>query len=358
MKRPILLTTLLAAGLLASAFLFAVRRSGDASGPVLAANRPATPVVVAEVREREFVDILEALGTARANESVEIVATLEERIAEIHFDDGDMAAAGQVLVTLESDEERSRLQEARAVLEEQRLRHERSRNLLQRRATSRAQVEEEERLLRVAEARVANIEARLRNYTLRAPFAGVLGFRRASPGAVVDSGTPITTLDDIARVKVDFSVPEKYVGLLASDMTVTARSAAYPDRIFHGRIRTVNSRIDPVTRSVEVRAVVDNPELTLKPGMLLTVEVARSRVRSLAIPEESVLMEGDRKYVLVVDETDTVRRREIETDRREPGLVEVTEGLAAGDRVVVEGTNRVRPGAGVSVVDAPPAAGA
>lgn len=355
MNRTTFVATVGAALLAGAAFFFWADRSpgGEVPRPAHAAGRSSTPVVVADVEEKEFLDVLEALGTAKANESVEITATVEDRIAEIHFDDGDRVAADRVLITLESDEEQSLLREARAVRAEQRLQFERAKQLYGRRATSKAQLDEEERLLQTADARVANIEARLRDYTIRAPFAGVLGLRRVSAGAVVDADTLITTLDDIARIKVDFPVPEKYLGALAPGLAVTARTAAYPDRTFDGRVATVSSRVDPATRSVVVRAAVDNPELILKPGMLLAVEVIKRRTRSLAVPEEAVLMEGDRKYVFVVDDADTVERRDVSTDRREPGRVEVTDGLAAGERVVVEGTNRVRPGSAVTVVPPP-----
>ncbi|MFP4032367.1 MAG: efflux RND transporter periplasmic adaptor subunit [Desulfococcaceae bacterium] len=339
-------------------FVYQLNAEGDDAGSAQDGKRPATPVVVAQAREREFLDILEALGTVKANESVEITATVEDRIAEIHFDDGDRVEADQVLVSLESGEEQSLLAEARAVLAERERQYERARQLFQRRATSKAALDEEERLLQTAKARVDNMEARVRDYTIRAPFSGVLGLRQVSEGAVVKTGTLITTLDDIARVKADFSVPEKFVGALTPGLTVAARAAAYPDRTFEGRVSTVSSRIDPITRSVIVRAMVDNADLSLKPGMLLTVEVVKRSSRALAVPEEAVLMEGNRGYVLAVDAADTVERRAIETGRREPGLVEVLDGLSPGDRVIVEGTNRVRPGATVAVVDAPDASGA
>ncbi|MFW6240478.1 MAG: efflux RND transporter periplasmic adaptor subunit, partial [Thermodesulfobacteriota bacterium] len=273
-------------------FVYQLNAEGDDAGSAQDGKRPATPVVVAQAREREFLDILEALGTVKANESVEITATVEDRIAEIHFDDGDRVEADQVLVSLESGEEQSLLAEARAVLAERERQYERARQLFQRRATSKAALDEEERLLQTAKARVDNMEARVRDYTIRAPFSGVLGLRQVSEGAVVKTGTLITTLDDIARVKADFSVPEKFVGALTPGLTVAARAAAYPDRTFEGRVSTVSSRIDPITRSVIVRAMVDNADLSLKPGMLLTVEVVKRSSRALAVQEEAVLMEG------------------------------------------------------------------
>ena len=267
MNRNILLATIGAAFLAGVALFVGVRQWPDGAG---AGDGSVSAVVEAKPAVE---GVLEAMGTVRANESVAVTSTVEDRIAEIHFEDGDRVEAGQVLVTLESGEERARLHEARAVLAERQRRVERARKLLKRRAASQAKLEEEERLLETARARVAHLEARLQDYIIRAPFTGVLGFRGVSVGEVVDSQTLMTTWDDITQVKVDFPVPEKRLAVVEPGMGVTARSEAYPDRRFAGRVTTVDGRVDAKTRSVGVRAVLDNPDLALKPGMRLDVRV-------------------------------------------------------------------------------------
>jgi membrane fusion protein (multidrug efflux system) len=136
-----------------------------------------------------------------------------------------------------------------------------------------------------------------------------------------------------------------------------AKSPAYPDRNFNGTVTAISSRVDPDTRTLTIRAQIPNPDRLLKPGMLLTVDLIKERSQSLIIPEEAVILEKEKKFVLVVTAQNTVDKKEIVTGRRSPGKVEVISGLNAGHRVVVEGINRVRPGISVNVVEAPTAVG-
>jgi membrane fusion protein (multidrug efflux system) len=313
--------------------------------------RAPVPVVTAAIEKRPFVETLEALGTTMANESVVITPTVDDRVVGIFFGDGDTVTEGQVLVKLDDSEAQYQLAEARAALQEQKKQYERMRRLSKTNATSRAQLDEEYSLLQIAQAKVANLEARLEDYTIRAPFSGKLGIRRISIGAVVDSDTTITTLDDTDTIKLDFTVSETYLGVLKNGMTVSARSAAYPDRVFEGNVSVISSRVDPETRTLTVRARIPNPDRLLKPGMLLSVELVKDRSDTLIIPEESVILEKEKKYALLVTPESKVLKREIVTGRRSPGMVEVIGGLTAGDQVIVEGITRVRQGSAVSVVD-------
>lgn len=356
-KKHIVWTTLLliiiaGAGLL----LFPQLKNPDGKIPgyAIAQTPPSkspVPVITAVAATETFTEILEALGTAKANESVIITPTLEERVAGIFFDDGDDVRAGQVLVKLDDSETQHLLAESRARLQEQQKQFERIRKLAKTNATSRSRLDEELSLLQIAKAKTANLEARLRDYTIRAPFAGILGIRQISTGAVVDSDTVIATLDDTRIIKLDFTVPETYIEALSIGMPVAAHSPAYPDRNFDGRVSAISSRVDPATRTLTVRAQIPNPERRLKPGMLLTVDLIKDRSQSLIIPEEAVILERDKKYTLVVTSENTVEKREIVTGRRSPGKVEVISGLSAGYQVIIDGIARVRPGTSVNVVE-------
>jgi membrane fusion protein (multidrug efflux system) len=352
-----ILTSFFTAGLL----LFPQLRNGGemSSGYALARTHSKTPipVVVAMATNEPFTETVEALGTAKANESVVITPTLEERVVDIFFEDGDVVDNDQVLVKLNDSETRYLLAEASAALREQQKQFERISKLAKTNATSRSRLDEEQGLLEIARAKVAHLKAQLRDYTIRAPFAGILGTRQISTGAVVDSDTVITTLDDTTVIKLDFTVPETYLGVLRNGMDVSAKSPAYPDRNFNGTVTAISSRVDPDTRTLTIRAQIPNPDRLLKPGMLLTVNLIKERSQSLIIPEEAVILEKDKKFVLVVTAQNTVDKKEIVTGRRSPGKVEVTSGLNAGHRVVVEGINRVRPGISVNVVEAPTAVG-
>jgi membrane fusion protein (multidrug efflux system) len=294
---------------------------------------------------------LEALGTVKANESVVITPTMEERVVDIFFEDGDAVRKSQVLVKLDDSEARYSLEEARALLQEQKKQYERFSKLAKTNSTSRSKLDEEKSLLEIARAKVALLEARLRDYTIRAPFSGILGIRQISKGAVVDSETVITTLDDITITKLDFTVPETYIGVLKKGMNVSAQSTAYPDRIFNGTVTAISSRVDPNTRSLTVRARIPNPDRLLKPGMLLSVDLIKDRSQSLIIPEEAVILDKDKKFVLVVSTDNIVEKMEIVTGRRTPGKVEVISGLNAGEQVIISGLTRVRTGSSVNVVE-------
>ena len=314
-------------------------------------SRAPVPVITAVAIKETFAETLEALGTAKANESVVVTSTLEERVVDILFDDGDSVRKGQILVKLDDSEARFQLEEAKAALHEQQKQFERIRTLTKTNSTSRSRLDEEQSLLEIAEAKVALLEARLRDYTIRAPFAGILGIRQISNGAVVDSNTVISTLDDTTIIKLDFTVPETYIGVLHHGMSVSALSPAYPDREFNGTVTVISSRVDPETRTLTVRAKLPNPDRLLKPGMLLTVDLVKDLSQALIIPEEAVILDRDQKFALVVKSDNTVEKRAIVTGRRSPGKVEVISGLDAGQQVIIKGITRVRPGSPVNVVE-------
>ena len=327
---------------------------GDASlsaAPALPPVKPTVPVITARAAHEPFVEKLEALGTAKANESVVITPTIEDRVVGIFFEDGDRVERGQRLIELDDSEAQYLLAEARAAHREQQKQFSRVKRLARTKAASLSQLDEEKGLLEVARARVSSLEARLQDYIIRAPFSGVLGTRQISAGAVVDSDSVITTLDDISTIKLDFTVPEIHIGVLKIGMKVSAHSPAYPDRNFGGEVTAISSRVDPETRALMIRARIPNPEHLLKPGMLLKVDLVTSRIQSLIIPEESVVQEKDKKYVLVVSPENTVAKTEIATGRRLPGKVEVISGLKAGDQIIIQGISRVRPGSAVTVVE-------
>jgi membrane fusion protein (multidrug efflux system) len=177
----------------------------------------------------------------------------------------------------------------------------------------------------------------------------VVGLRDLSVGALVEPGDPITTLDDDAVMKLDFEVPSTYLASLKVGLAIAASAHAFPGHQFHGEVKAVGSRIDPATRSVRVRATLPNPDRTLKPGLLMRVELLRNPREALVIPEEALVPQGDRQSVLLVGDDDVVVSRDIRVGARRPGQVEVIEGLAPGDRVITHGTLKVRPGQRVSV---------
>ncbi len=313
-------------------------------GRVAATDTVGPTVLVTDVVRVPFPVTVEALGTARASESVEIRPRISQKVTAIRFIEGQEVAAGDVLVELEDAEARADVAEAKAALVDSESKFTRGRELFGLELTSEAELEQLAARRDADRAALAAVEARLAETVVRAPFAGRLGLRRISPGALVTPASVITTLDDTHVIKLDFDVPETALSLVAADLPIIAHSAAWPDEAFQGTVATVDTRVDQVSRSVTVRALVPNPRGLLRPGMFLTVTLLRDDVSALVIPEEAVVPEQSRQYVLVVGDGDVVERRQVELGRRRPGEVEVRAGLEAGEVIIVEGTQRVRPG--------------
>jgi membrane fusion protein (multidrug efflux system) len=313
--------------------------------------RAADPVgvIVATAVSVDFPYRLEALGTAQANESVELTSKISEVITAIRFEEGQDVAAGQVLVELHNAEAVANVSEAKAQLADARTQHERARNLWEKRAVPESELQRLEALVDAADARLLAAQARLADTVIKAPFGGRVGLRRISVGALLTPGTLITTLDDVNTVKVDFGVPETHLAPLRPGLAITARSVAYPDREFAGTVTGIDTRIDPVTRSIMVRAAVPNPERLLKPGMFLNVEVVHEDRRSLMLPEQAIVPEREDQYVFVVAGNTTQKRRVV-TGRRRPGEVEIVDGVREGELVVIEGVQKIDEGTVVRVL--------
>ncbi len=324
------------------------------STPVFAQN--ATKVVVAPVEQSDFSDPVDSLGTLRANESVMITANVSDVITAIHFTDNQNVEKGDVLVEMANLEEAALLEEARSNLEEAAQQLERVRPLVERGISSQSVLDERRRDYRSAQARLRAVESRLADRLITAPFSGATGLRNISVGALVTPGTPITTLDDLSHMKMDFDVPERFLDSLVPGLAVRAVAAAYPEQVFEGEIASIDSRVDPVTRAVRVRALLNNDDHLLRPGMLMRVSVARNPRETLVIPEIAVTMEGEDHFVFVVSQDEAgdniVQRRQIEVGSRRQGDIEVLAGLSAGDLVITHGTMKVRHGSQVVIGDA------
>ena len=319
----------------------------------LSANAEELPGVIGSRASIEtWADPLEALGTLRADESVTLSATVTEIIAEVNFRDGQVVEAGQLLVRLEDGEEQAQLRAAQAQRDERRSAVDRLNQLQSRNMAARADVEDSQTQLRQAEAEIQALEARLTNYQLRAPFEGRVGFRNISVGSLVTPGTPLATLDKLDVMKLDFTVPESFLAILTPGLPLIAHSAAYPDDVFRGEVSSIGSRVDPVSRSISVRAEIDNPEFRLRPGMLMEVVLMRSPRQAVVVPESVLIPSGDKQFVLVVDEEDNNRleRRQVQIGERRTGQAEILAGLSGGELVVSHGLQRAQEGDRVHIL--------
>lgn len=312
-------------------------------------ERPASPVVVQKASPYLFADIIEAIGTARANESVTITAQISDTVKEVHFSDGGSVEAGTILVTLTNVEERANVSAALANYTEAKQQFDRTKTLVDQGNLSQASMDAATSALNQARGQLNAARARAGDYVISAPFAGVLGLRQVSPGTLVSPGTAVTTLDDISVIKLDFSVPERFISTVAPGQEIVAGAAAYPGREFRGLVTTIDSRIDPITRAVIVRAEIENSDSALRPGMLLTVDLVSNLTEAVSLPEKALIPIGDDQFVFLVTAGGTAERTEVTIGRRYGDRVEILSGLSEGDLVVTAGTMRLRPGAPVRI---------
>lgn len=312
-----------------------------------AGERPI-PVTTRVVGPAAWNDTLQALGTAKARESVTLTAKVSEIVQDVHFESGQQVAAGQTLVTLKGDAAQAALVQAEATYAEADRLYRRQKELADQQLIARSQLDTQLALRDAAAARVRQARADIGDRSVRAPFAGVLGIRQVSPGSLITANSTIATLDDISRMYVDFQVPEAALASVGTGNTVTATSSAYPGERFEGRVETVDARIDPTTRAVTVRAVFPNPDRKLRPGMLLDVRLFRPEREALVIPEIAVVQVGRDSFVYRVKADGSVEQAPVTAGVRRDGQVEIVKGLAAGDRIVVDGTGKLRPGVKVA----------
>lgn len=322
--------------------------------PAAATSAPAAiPVTTTTVQPVAWNDTVQALGTAQARESVTLTAKVSEIVDQVHFESGQQVEAGQPLVTLRVDAQEAALGEAESTLAEADQQYRRLQGLADQQLVARSTLDAQRALRDVAAARVRQMKSDIRDRHVRAPFAGVLGIRQVSPGALLTPNAVIATLDDTSRMYVDFQVPEATLSAMVPGARVSATTAAWPGKRFEGEVQTADARIDAGTRAVTVRAVFDNPDRLLRPGMLLDVSLFRPERQALVVPEIAVVQVGRDSFVYRVAQDGKVEQAAVRVGVRRDGKAEIIEGLEAGDRIVVDGTGKLRPG--VVVAEAAPA---
>ena len=315
----------------------------------------AVPVTSTQVAMQQWNDTVRALGTVKARESVTVTAKVSETVERVHFESGEVVAAGAPVVTLSGQRQQAELAEAEAAAAEAAQLYRRLAELDSGQLVARSQLDAQRATRDSARARVEQIRAQLSDRVVRAPFPGVLGTRQVSPGALVTPGTAIATLDAIDRVYVDVPVPETFLASLDVGQRLVGISAAWAGQVFEGVVEHIDTRIDPATRALTVRGAFANQDHRLRPGMLMQVTVVRPSREALVVPEISIVQVGSSSYVFRLREDDTVERADVVVGGRVQGRAEVVEGLEPGDRIVVDGTGKLRAG---MQVEATPVTGA
>jgi membrane fusion protein (multidrug efflux system) len=330
-RRPILLL----AATLAACSGSAGKQAGDRAPPLVTAEA-ATPMT--------FADRIDAVGTARANEQVTLSAPVTERIVRLNFDDGSFVRSGQIVAVLRQAEQTAELSEANARTREAQQQLQRIGALKDRGFATRSNYDTQVAAAAQARAQAQQVQAQIGDRVIRAPFSGWVSLRTISVGAIASQGTEIATVSDLSTIKLDFTVPETMLAAIREGLPIDARAAAYPDRPFHGTIRTIDPVIDPNTRAVTVRALLPNPDRMLRPGMMMRVAIQSSTRNALSVPELAVVGEGDALYVFVLGPGGRVHRVPVRTGARLNGRVEILGGLRPGQRVVTEGVIKVADG--------------
>lgn len=325
---------------------------GEEEGNMARFGGGPPPVVTEAVLLGDITDNYTALATARANEAIDVTPRISSVVSAIHFEEGQSVGEGEVLVELDSREIRADLDLAEANLKERRSRYGRLETLAASQVVSEVELEEIQAQLQVAEAQVNSARARLEDTVIRAPFSGEVGLRRISIGGLVQPNTVITTLDDTSIMKIEFSVPEEYLAVMRKGLEIAAAAAAWPARAFTGAVTSVDSRVDPMTRSLAVVALMPNEDGALKPGMFLQVDIFRRRENVVLAPEAALVPRQGRQYVYVVAEG-RAEERQVSLGSRRPGQVEIVGGLEPGEQIVTQGVQRIRDGLPVRMAGAP-----
>jgi len=294
-------------------------------------------------------DRIRAVGTLSAREEITVTSEVNGRVVALNYRTGQAVAAGALLVQLDDRQARADLQVVEARLEDARRQLRRAQQLRSSNSVSQSRVDELRTAVDVAAAERNAAAVRVSNHRIEAPFAGVVGLRDLSPGAYVESGDPLTTLDAIDPMELRFSVPERYLGQLREGLALQAESSAWPDRVFNGVLAELDTRIDPLSRSLRVRALIDNDEQLLRSGQFMSVQLTLRAREALVIPEQAVLLRADEQYLFVV-QGEQAERRTVQLGAREPGFVEVASGLAAEDQVIVTAQDRLSSGDRIQIL--------
>lgn len=322
------------------------------------APKPPVSVGVATVQQRPWQGRLSGVGSLKALQGVDLSLEVAGTVKTLQFESGQHVKAGQILLQLDSDVEAALVGTAQADLGLAQVDYGRGSQLIGSQAISRGEYDRLSAQLLKNKATVAQLKASLAKKTIVAPFSGTIGIRKVDIGDYLASGTVIATLQDLSSLYVDFSLAEQAVPKLALGQTVQVRVSAYPGELFEARLSAINPRVEDSTRNILLRATLANPSQKLLPGMFADIQVLLPNPTPQTVVPESAIaytLYGNSVY-LIVDKNDSndqpmhvAERRFIDTGEHREGLVVVSKGLAAGDRVVTAGQLKLTNGTVVSI---------
>lgn len=322
----------------------------------MAREQPPALIEATRAQKREWTPSLHSVGSVRAINGIEVANEVPGVVEAIHFESGDEVEKGDVLIELDSEVDRAALETRRAEAARARQEFERLSDLVSREMVSKSEFDEAKANYDAARARVNQQQAELRKKTIRAPFGGKTGLRQVDRGQYMPTGTPVVEINMLDPIYIEYTVPERHLETLAVGHRVTTTVAAFPERVFEGRVSAINSSVSAESREVSIRATVDNGDGALRPGMFANVGTLRPQNKEVVvIPRTAVSYNTYGDFVYVLTENDAgimvTDRRTVETGAKRDSVVEIREGLEAGERVVKTGLLRLRSGQRVEIAD-------
>ena len=331
-------------------------QSAIAAGAAWAPPPEAVTSIVAQ--EQQWPGSISIIGTVEAVQGVTVSADLPGTVAKITFDSGQWVHAGEVLVELDTRQERAQLAAIEAQRDLARLNYGRMEQLVKEGVISRVEFDQATAQQRQTEANVGEIRATIERKTIRSPFSGVLGIRKVNLGQYLSAGSPVVSLQSLNPIYVNFGIPQQSAGQVRVGRTLRISSEDISGQMFTGRVTALDSIVDEATRNVQVQATFSNPDGKLHPGMFVQVELGLGGSRSIvAVPASAISYApyGDSVFV-ITDLQDKhgktyrgVRQQFVKVDGSRGDQVAIVSGLKAGDEIVTSGVFKLRNGAAVQI---------
>lgn len=318
----------------------------QAMGEMSAQGQPPATIASSTVREESWQPSLSAVGSLVAVNDVYVTNEVVGKVDTIRFESGQRVKKGDPLLQLDDDVDRAELRGLQAELELAQVQFNRASKLVKERTLSRSEYDVAKARLESAKANVASKQAVIDKKSIRAPFSGLLGIRQVDLGEYLAAGAEIVPLQSLDPIYADYTLPERYLSALRTGQTIELTVQAYPDQRYSGQIEAFNPAIDVGTRSVRIRAKLDNPNSMLRPGMFAEVStLLPKRDAVLTLPEQAITYApyGDSVFIILEKEGQKiVQRRQVKTGDVRDGRIEIIEGLEAGDEVVSAGQVKLR----------------
>ena len=315
-------------------------------------KRNSDVVVVTErVKSVPIPQALELIGKFEAEQAVDISSQVNGKVVSVPIKANQKVELGQLLIKLDDEKAIASLAEAQAYLKNEKRKLSEFERLLAKSAMTQTEIDAQQANVDIAISRLDLAQANLNDLHIRAPFKGNVGLIDFSRGKMVSAGELLLSLDDLSIMQLDLQVPERYLAKLSLGAEVEAKSEAWPDEIFYGKVVALDNQIDSNTLNIRVRSRFLNDSLKLKPGMLVSARINFSPVSASIIPVKALEYSGTKRFVYVVGDNDKVNRREVRLGTRAGNQVVIEKGLLVGEQIVTQGLIKMRDGVKVKVLN-------